>query len=651
MNKKYYVIDIETLAGIFTHTSKDVITGEVFQYVIHMDRNDLKEYINHLKQTIGHITFNGNNFDYPVIHFILTNYHEWDNLSNEEIITLIYEKAQQIIELSNSGGFPAIREKDCLIKQLDLFRVWHYNNKARFTSLKALEISMNYPNVMDMPIEHTEKNISFDEIEEILEYNLNDVDATYEFYKKTVELGKIELRKKIQQKYNLPCINWNNGKIGENLILKLYCDKTGLNQWDIKNTRSHYEKIELKDCIPNNIKFESTIFNNLLDFYKRIVIHDTTNIKGIVDYTLIYKNLKYQYGTGGLHAAIASGIYESDNNYIIKSADVASLYPNLPIANNFYIQHLGPEFLEVYKNNIVDVRLNEKQKPKKEQDSTIIDGYKEAANVPYGKSNDLHSFLYDPMYTLKTTISGQLAISMLAERLSDIPDSQILMINTDGLEIKIPREYEKLYSKICSEWEKETKLILEFVDYQKMWIADINTYGCISVDGKIKNKGRLEVDKMIGNEPAYHKDNSFRIIPLALQEYFINNTPVEITIKNHFNNTYNKTNNYGIYDFCGRQKFKGKDYGEIHYFENTNNGPELRIEKQQKNTRYFISTNGATFIKQYAKGSQEFIHVGNKVTIFNKYIEKKDYFIDYQWYIRECNKEIRNIINEQLTLF
>ena len=32
--------------------------------------------------------------------------------------------------------------------------------------------------------------------------------------------------------------------------------------------------------------------------------------------------------------------------------------------------------------------------------------------------------------------------------------------------------------------------------------------------------GRFEVNKVIGNEPAYHKDNSFKIIPFALQEYF-----------------------------------------------------------------------------------------------------------------------------------
>jgi len=76
-----------------------------------------------------------------------------------------------------------------------------------------------------------------------------------------------------------------------------------------------------------------------------------------------------------------------------------------------------------------------------------------------------------------------------------------------------------------------------------------------NINKKIKSKGFFEINKVVGSEPAYHKDNSFRVIPLALQEYFVNNIPVEKTIYNHTN----------IYDFCGRQKFKGQDYGIIKF--------------------------------------------------------------------------------------
>ena len=72
---------------------------------------------------------------------------------------------------------------------------------------------MNFPNVMESPIDHNKEDITIEEVEDILEYNLNDVLATYEFYKKSAD--KIALRKKLMNKYNIPCISWNNGKIGE----------------------------------------------------------------------------------------------------------------------------------------------------------------------------------------------------------------------------------------------------------------------------------------------------------------------------------------------------------------------------------------------------------------------------------------------------
>jgi hypothetical protein len=226
---------------------------------------------------------------------------------------------------------------------------------------------------------------------------------------------------------------------------------------------------------------------------------------------------------------------------------------------------------------------------------------------------------------------------MLCESLSEIPDSQMLMSNTDGCEIIIPKQYENLYYEKCKEWENTTKLTLEFQDYTKMWIRDINNYGCVNTERVVKNKGCFEVDKKIGSEPAYHKDNSFRIIPLALQEYFVKGIPVEETIKNHTN----------IYDFCGRQKFTKESYGQIHYIKNNY---EI-TEKQQKNTRYYISNKGATFIKYYNKGTSEVINKGFLVNVFNKFEQKENYDINYSFYIKECYKEINNIQNKQLLLF
>jgi len=380
---------------------------------------------------------------------------------------------------------------------------------------------MNFHNVMESKVPHTKEDITLEEVDDILEYNLNDVLATLAFYEKSI--NKIELRKTLNKTYDLHCSNFSDSKIGERLILKLYCEKTGKYIWDVNKLRTHRDKIELKNCILNYITFKDDKFNKLLNKLKNLTITDT---KGDFKESIVHKRMKYDFGSGGIHGICGSGIYESDDKYIIKTADVASLYPNLAITNNFYIEHLGIEFIEVYKL-IIQMRLAAKA----EGNTTLADGFKLSANSVYGKSNDINSFLFDPLFTMRITFNGQLLLAMLAEELADIEDSQVIMINTDGIEIKIPRDKEEEYYNICKRWEEKTKLVLEYDDYQKMIIRDVNNYCAININGKKKYKGAFEIDKVVGSEPAYHKDNSFKIIPIALSEYFFNNIPIEQTIK------------------------------------------------------------------------------------------------------------------------
>jgi hypothetical protein len=264
----------------------------------------------------------------------------------------------------------------------------------------------------------------------------------------------------------------------------------------------------------------------------------------------------------------------------------------------------------------------------------MADGFKLSANSVYGKSNDKHSFLYDPLYTLKTTLNGQLMLSMLAEDLVLVlKDIIVLQINTDGITVRIPRDLLQVYYDVCKNWEKNVKLELEYVEYSKMIIRDVNNYIAVTTNNKVKYKGAFEIDK------DYHKDNSFKIIPIALSNYFVKGIPVEETIRNHKN----------IFDFCGRQKFRGGDYGTTSSII----GDNIVVKQQQKNVRYYISNKGSSFIKNYQKGTSEIINKGYLVTIYNKHELKEinEYNINYTFYIKECYKEIDNIIDKQLTLF
>jgi hypothetical protein len=380
------VYDIEVTKSCITYTGLNISTLEYKQFVIHKDRDETMELIDHLKSLSYGIGFNNINFDYPVLHYLINITDKlireaktgllYDSI--EEIIELVFLEAQRIIEEQNRVDFfstVAIKESECYFKQIDLFKIWHYNNPARRTSLKALEISMNLPNVMEMEVDYRRNDITLEEVEGILEYNKNDVEATYQFYLKSI--NKLKLRADLNKQYNLNCLNFPDVKIGENLFIKLYSEKTGMSWWDVKKLRTYRNEIKLQECIFPYIEFKSEPLKKLLNKIQSTTIKNT---KGEFSFEQNYHGIKLIYGTGGIHACTYAGIYESNETHIIKSADVASLYPNLGIQNRVYPEHLGEIFCDIYEKDIVDVRL----KAKKEGNKLIADALKLAANGAYG---------------------------------------------------------------------------------------------------------------------------------------------------------------------------------------------------------------------------------------------------------------------------
>ena len=624
-DKNIWVYDIETISNLFTYTAINRDTKEVVKYVIWGGLNELYSLLVHLSACKGLIGFNSLNFDYPVIHYIIKERDKLIQMDGDKIAKLIYKKAQSVI----SQEYSMVKEEEVLIPQLDLFRIWHYDNKARMTSLKKIEINLHFPNVQDMPYDHTTKIKTSEQVQEILDYNLNDVEATLVFYEKTRD--KIELRRGLLQKYGLPCLNYPDSKIGEQLMLKLYCHYTEQNEDEVKRKRTYRNLFKFSECIPEYIKFKTPEFNQLLDYLKGI---EVTELKESFKYSFEYNGFTFDLGTGGIHGCIKAGVYESTDNEIIVDADVASLYPSLGITLNLYPEHLGEQFSKIYEDGIVKPRLE----AKKNGEKVMADGFKLSANSVYGKSNSEYSFLYDPLYTLKTTLSGQLALCMLSEMLMmRVPNLKMLQINTDGLSVSIPVEHQRLYWNICQEWEKQTNLILEYVAYSQMIIRDVNNYIAVTKkDNKIKYKGTFKPVSEMLKDGEYHKNFSQNAVTLAVNDYFLKGISVEESLKN----------NQNIYDFC-------KTFNATHGWGCETVNSEGITQKQQKTNRYYISVDGKTFRKFKDERIIEIEAGGTKVTIFNKYEEPPystvtgkhfgNYDINYDYYINECYKIIHKI--------
>lgn len=604
------VYDLEQFKNYHSCFAIDIKSNEEYFFEVSDFKDDRKSYLSFLSKCRGMIGYNNLAFDYPLLDFFMENHSKYSNAG--ELARMMFKEAQKIID--SEWGIPEWKIK---IPQRDLYKIHHFDNPARRTSLKDLQIAMRWHNVQDLPFKFYH-HVALEDREKIKKYNRNDVLSTKAFYEES--LGEIKMRAELTKRFNIFCMNWNATKIGEGIFLKEIAKAKNVPEAVLKKQRTHRSEIDFSKCIVD-YDIQNDEVKKFRDYVSKI---KTSKTKDSVKYKLIYSGMPYEFGTGGIHGCRASKFYTSTDSHIIKTSDVASYYPNIAINFGIYPEHLGPDFVRVYKE-IYRLRQIAKQKKIKTDDV----GLKLSLNGAYGKSNDQYSFLYDPKYTMTVTISGQIMLTDLAITLQK-NGFEIITINTDGLEAIVPANREDEYVEVCADWENRTKFVLEHDSYSKFAVRDVNNYIAQTVDGHIKTKGALEINK------DWHKDHSFLIIPKALKEYFINGVNIKDFIYNHKE----------IYDFCGRLK-SDSGYGfYYHYLE----GDTEKIETLHRTNRVFISNKGGVIYKRKGNRSER-VYAGKKITLFNEYYDSPNYDIDYQWYVTETQKIIDIIEPKQLTLF
>ena len=261
-------------------------------------------------------------------------------------------------------------------------------------------------------------------------------------------------------------------------------------------------------------------------------------------------------------------------------------------------------------------------------------------------------------------------LCMLAEKLVKVPTLKIIQINTDGITYSIHRDHEPTAVQLCKEWEHLTALVLEGADYSRMWIRDVNNYIAEDMDGSLKLKGAywspdaLNYHKSVSaSQPAaWHKDLGKVVTTRAAVTSMTHGVDPETFIKLTTN----------PYDFMCRIKV------------NRSTTLSCGGETVQRNTRYYVSTNGKALIKtappmgplgtfKRKRGVSEHeynrimtetggqwdaractanksthqyretaVQAGYKVTICNDVKDFDFSTVDYDWYINEAKKLIIN---------
>jgi len=661
--RTHYVMDYETLSNCFIAVFQDIKTDDTEVFVIHKLHNDTERLIEFLIRNIEldewHVSFNGLGFDSQITEYILRSSEQLVHMDPEEVARWIYGKAQDIIQRQNEDRFLEFNPWDIQINQVDVFKLNHWDNAAKRSSLKWIQYTMDWPNIVDMPIHHSTEIKTLDQIKEVIKYCKNDVNST----KKIMQLSKsqIELRKTLTEEYNINLFSASETKISKDLFLHFLSQKMGFKKNEIRQLRTRRTEIHVKDILLDYLDFKTATFQKLISRFREIIVYPDQT-KGGFKYSIQYKGVKTDFGLGGIHGARKAGIYKSDKDMMIMTSDVVSFYPNLAIRNNWSPAHLPKEdFCEQY-----EWFFNERRKISKKDVRNYV--YKIILNSTYGLSNDENSFLYDPEFTMRITINGQLSLALLYEMVSErIPGAVPLMQNTDGLETMIPREYEDKYYEICKEWEQITNLELEHDTYDKMIIGDVNNYIAVNTakevdkdtlesirkdnphyvfqesEGKhsyqaVKCKGRFEFTGL-----ALHKNKSFLVIPKGIFYYFVHGKdPIEFL-----------ANQINIYDFCAGKKIKGDWQFNEEYVVNH----EHKKNKLQNTIRYYVSNKGSKIIKYNYLDKRTTQVVAGKwlQTLFIDYVKKDigQYDLNYEYYLEKIMKEIHNLepSKSQLSLF
>jgi hypothetical protein len=623
-NKIFVTYDIETFLSIFCVVFKHEDKYKVFEISERVDQyNELIEFIKiGISQGWFFTGFNNVRFDAQVLQWLIEAKEPFKKLTGKTKAKHIMEFAQSVITKINKKEFPPYQESKLSFQQLDLYLQNHYNNMARSCSLKWLEYSMNWNKIQDLPYKFDEV-LSSDKFDDVIKYCHNDVDATFEFFKKSKNLVELRFAQQAENMH-LELFNKSDSSIGEALFLDLMSEKLQIEKKHLKKMQTRRDIIKLNDVILPYIKFSTPEFNSVLDFFRQQEITEST--KDAFKHLMLFDGMEYFYGLGGLHAARGNSIFKSDEENIVLSVDFASFYPNISIKNKFYPEHLSESFCILYEE------LFEKRKliPKSNPQNTAI---KLLLNSAFGKGGDEYSFLYDKFFQMAITVNGQLILSMLCEQLSQIEGVKMVMVNTDGCELIVPRNKKREAYNVCVGIEKLTQLQLEYAVYDKLFTRDINNYLCVDVNGKVKTKGAFDIDLEL------HKNRSERIVPLAVKRYFVNNVPVEDTIKSHLKvGNYGKIENQGIYDFCVGKKIQSNQNYTIE-------DDESNIIKHidDKVIRFFVSTNGNNLKKNYSDGRKEITVGGNKITMFMDFYKLDDYKVNYDYYIAQANKIIHNV--------
>lgn len=511
---QHLLLDVESYPNYFLAGFMSFKTGAVVQ----MECNDEQSLTEHdaallrwLLESFTTVGFNSNSYDMPIQDLAIAGM----------TAAKLFEATQSIIVDGMRGGdlCRAHKAKRSQANHIDLIEVAPLS-----ASLKIYGGRLHVPKMQDLPfavgatLSDAQKSIT-------RWYNVNDLTNTAFLYKEL--LPQIELRQKLGLQYGADLRSKSDAQIAETVI----AEQVG----KLNGSKPKRPDIAPGTCYryqpPSFLNYKSELMQWTLNRVCEALF--VVSEDGTIGMPEQLKSLAinigggvYRMGIGGLHSSEQKAIHKANSNTLLIDRDVASYYPAIILNTGMFPEQMGRNFLTVYRQ-IVEQRLAAKSRG----DKVVADSLKITINGTFGKLGSPYSTLNAPNLLIQVTVTGQLALLMLIERL-ELAGIQVVSANTDGIVIKCPVELQTTMDSIVKQWEADTGFDTEATNYSALYCRDVNNYIAVKLDGTVKTKGIFSNPWADPKQSIFklHKNPQNQICVEAVIEHLVRGIPVATTV-------------------------------------------------------------------------------------------------------------------------
>jgi hypothetical protein len=452
--------------------------------------------------------------------------------------TAMMKSATSAIIEQNERGWDVLRHYK--VKKLKCDHIDIVEVAPLFASLKIYGGRMHTRRMQDLPF-HPDTVLTEPQRAIVRWYCVNDLRTTVELHNEL--LKELALREEMGREYGTDLRSKSDAQIAEAVI--------GAEVEKLNHCRAHSPTIDpgtvYRYRAPAFLQFRTPLMQGVLNTVcnTNFIVSEFGNIglpEELKEMSIRINQSVYTLRIGGLHSTEKSTAHFAGPNTILKDVDVTSYYPYIILNLGLYPHHLGPNFLIVFRD-IVERRVEAKNRAKHAKDAgdkdqekfwkTIADSLKIVINGTYGKLGSAFSILYSPDLLIQVTLTGQLSLLLLIERL-ELAGIPVVSANTDGIVIKCPKHMESMMDEIVAQWERDTGFDTEETLYKALFSRDVNNYIAVKDPTTWREDDELEdrvKTKGVFAKPGLSKNPQNEICVDAIKELLINNKPIEQTIR------------------------------------------------------------------------------------------------------------------------